>query len=123
MTKPEPIPMTPEEKRLWITIERLDGRIIKAGQLAEIHDMSDRLVRKHLKCLIEHHGCPIGSRTGKPAGYYLITDPEGREEVYLAWRKRGISILARAAKLRGIPLAEELERVQLELGLKEGEAA
>ena len=30
----DPIPMTPEEKRLWATIERLDGRIIKAGELA-----------------------------------------------------------------------------------------
>ena len=120
---PEPLPMTPLEKRLWATIERLDGRIIKAGELAEIHDMSDRLIRNYIKCLIEHHGKPIGSRTAKPAGYYLITDPEEREAVYRAWRKRGISILARAAKLRGIPLAEELERVQLELGLKEGEAA
>lgn len=125
MTSPDPITppeadlqLTPDEEAVWDVIgPKLNGRTIKSSQLAEIVGLTDRRVRKIIKCLIENHGKPVGSRTGKPAGYWEITDPAERQEVYEAWRRRGISILARAARLKGITLEEELVAVQLELSM------
>ena len=110
------IPLTPDEEAVWEVIGvRLKGRAIKAKQLEEILGLPERQIRRIIKCLIENHGKPIASSTGSPAGYWEITDPAERQEVYEAWRRRGISILARAARLKGITLEEELAAVQLEL--------
>lgn len=116
---PDPIPLTPDEEKVWGLLKwRPKSNPIKASELALRVWLAERTVRDIIKCLIEKHGKPIASSTGSPAGYWEITDPAERQEVYEAWRRRGISILARAARLKGITLEEELVAVQLELGLK-----
>ena len=74
--------------------------------LAEMVGVSEVRLREIVRHLIEHHGYCIGSRTGRPPGYYLITEPDEIEEVYRSLRHRGISILTRAARLKKISLEE-----------------
>ncbi|MBI5167766.1 MAG: hypothetical protein HY998_08570 [candidate division NC10 bacterium] len=74
--------------------------------LAEMVGVSDVKLRETVRHLIGEHGYCIGSRTGEPAGYYLITDESEINEVYRSLRHRGISILVRASKLKRISLEE-----------------
>ena len=116
------LPLTPDEEAVWSWLEgRPKSHAIKAPALAAATHLEERHVRDIVKCLIEKHGKPIASSTGSPAGYWEITDPAERQEVYEAWRRRGISILARAARLKGITLEEELVAVQLELPRQQAE--
>ena len=82
--------------------------------LAEMVGVSEVRLREIVRHLIEVHGYCIGSRTGRPPGYYLITEPEEIEEVYRSLRHRGISILMRAAKLKKISVEEVFKQGVLE---------
>jgi len=74
--------------------------------LAGMLGVSQVRLREIVRGLIEHHGICIGSRTGNPPGYYIITEPEEIEEVYRSLRHRGIMILMRAARLKKISVTE-----------------
>src|SRR4030067_665168 len=74
--------------------------------LGSMVGLSDVKLREIVRHLIDEHGYCIGSRTGEPAGYYIITEPEEIDEVYRSLRHRGISILVRASKLRKRSLGE-----------------
>lgn len=74
--------------------------------LAEMTGIEHRQVEKTVRRLITQHNVCIGSSSGRPFGYYLITAPEEIDKVYTSLRRRGLQVLMRAAKLKKISLEE-----------------
>ena len=77
MTRPDPLPMTPDEKRVWALIEGrevgLKGDLfgpIKNRRLAQATGFDGRETRDIIRCLRRNHRKLIGSSTKAPAGYY-----------------------------------------------------
>lgn len=111
--------MSPDESRVWSLIANHRGRseAISAPLLAIRTGLSDRMVRKIVKALIEVHGCPIASSPHPPAGYYV---PEALPEIMDtldSLRGRALSILTRMSRLRRTTLKETVN--QLLLGIDE----
>lgn len=72
---------------------------ISMAALAERVGLSTRDVQHYIKHLIEHHGVLIGSATGKPHGYYLITEPSEVHAAIAQLQHRLISLAVRIARL------------------------
>lgn len=88
---------------------------IGAADLARQSGLSNRVVRKVIKTLIEQYASPIASTPTPPAGYYI---PETLEEVLAtteSLKSRALSILTRMARLRRVALPEVLHQLSLEL--------
>lgn len=85
--------LDPEEVRVVSLLQEGKENARGVHWLASMVGLSDVKLREIVRHLIDEHGCCIGSRTGEPAGYYLITEPEEIDEVYRSLRHRGISIL------------------------------
>ena len=98
--------LEPEEERIISLLKegKENARCVKT--LAGLVGVSEVKLREIVRHLIDEHGYCIGSRTGEPAGYYIITEPGEIDEVYRSLRHRGISILVRASKLKRISLEE-----------------
>lgn len=96
----------PEEQRIVSLLQEGKENARGVHWLAAMVGVSDVKLREIVRHLINEHGYCIGSRTGEPAGYYIITEPEEIDEVYRSLRHRGISILVRASKLKRISLEE-----------------
>jgi biotin operon repressor len=77
--------------------------------------IEERRVRQIIKHLRERHGYSIGSSSGHPAGYYIISDPKELEEFIGTMRHRGISILFMVAKVTGNSLETVFHQGKLEL--------
>ena len=96
----------PEEQRIVSLLQEGKENARGVHWLASMVGVSDVKLREIVRHLIDEHGYCIGSRTGEPAGYYIIKEPEEIDEVYRSLRHRGISILVRASKLKRISLEE-----------------
>jgi len=90
-----------EEFRVWEVVRRHRGpeSAIKVSDLAWRTGLKDQRVRELVSDLVVKHGKLIGSRTGNPPGYYIITDRRELEEHVRSLRHRGIACLVRAAAL------------------------
>lgn len=83
--------------------------------LAEETGLPPRRVQSIVKHLIFRHGVPVGTSMGRPAGNYLIDDPEDLEATTELLRVRAIQSLARVAALQKMNHRRLLEEIQPEL--------
>lgn len=90
---------------------------ISVDTIANITGIGGRTVRDIVKNLIEHHHIRIGSSLGNPSGYYMIVTDEEAEENERTLRKLGVSILTRAAVLKGLKIRDYMKKVQTDLPL------
>lgn len=90
-----------EEFRVWQVVrrQRSPENAIKVADLAWRTGLKDQQVREIVSNLVVKHGKLIGSRTGNPPGFYIITNPEELREHVRSLRHRGIACLVRAAAL------------------------
>jgi len=112
-----PRAMLPEEAALLTLITAHHGRAhaISATTLTLQSGLSNRVVRRVIKTLIEEYASPIASTPTPPAGYYI---PETLEEILAtteSLKSRALSILTRMARLRRVALPEVLHQLSLEL--------
>lgn len=110
--------MTPDESRIWSLIaSRATGRDHALGvrDLTAATGLSDRMIRRIVKALIEDHGCPIASSPHPPAGYFVPAGLLEITETLDGLRSRALSILTRMSRLRRITLHETVEQLQLDL--------
>lgn len=77
--------------------------------------ISEKRVRELVRVLREKRKVPIGSATDKPAGYYIINDPDDLERNYQSFLHRGLSILTMGASLKNTTLPELLGQLRLKL--------
>jgi len=92
-------------------------RAIPVADISELTGIHPRAVRDIVKRLIEHHRVRIGSSLGSPAGYYMIETMEEAEQIERTLRKLGISILVRAAAIKGLTVREYMKKLQTELAI------
>ncbi|TAN40777.1 MAG: hypothetical protein EPN22_16905 [Nitrospirae bacterium] len=85
------------------------------GTIAEQSLLHWREVQQVVETLIHKHDYCIGSSSGKPCGYYIITDEQELETVYQSLRRRGIKILQRASKLKRIAIEDVFQQGRLEV--------
>jgi hypothetical protein len=94
-------PLDIDEQEILSSLGRGRMSAIPAGAIADRLAMDERKVRQVIRHLIDCHHAVIGSATDSPPGFYLVTDPGELADVVGALRHRGISILARAARISG----------------------
>jgi DNA-binding MarR family transcriptional regulator len=113
----DPLNLDSESAHVLGIIRRHEGRgnAIAVDQITEQTGIAPRQVRDIVKGLIERHRVRIGSALRPPAGYYIIKTAEEAEENEKTLRRLGISILARAAVLKGIGIEEYLKRIQVKI--------
>lgn len=111
--------MTTDESRVWSLISRCHGRSEAIGvpTLANRIGLTDRMVRRIVKSLIETHGCPIASSPHPPAGYWVPETIPEISETLDSLRGRALSILTRMSRLKRSTLRETVD--QLLLGIDE----
>lgn len=111
--------MSPDEARIWSLISRCHGRAeaMSVSLFTIRTGLSDRMVRKLVKALIEIHGCPIASSPHPPAGYYVPGTLPEISETLDSLKGRALSILTRMSRLRRTTLRETVD--QLLLGIDE----
>lgn len=109
--------LTEQEGLVWRVIEghRGKGNPIQVGAIAQQTEMNERVVREVVSHLVNRHGKMIGSSTGNPAGFYVITDREELERHLRSLRHRGILCLVRAAALQKKSLEEIFGQARLEI--------
>lgn len=90
---------------------------VSVEEISRRSGVAPRQVRDIVKGLIEKHRVRIGSALCAPAGYYMIATEEEAETNERTLRRLGISILVRAAVLRGIGIEEYLRKMQGNLGI------
>lgn len=98
--------LNPDEISVLRLIQPGRANAISKDTIAAATGIHWRQVQEIIEHLIHEHDCNIGSSSGRPFGYYIITDPEEIDEVYNSLRRRGIKILCRAAKLKRISLED-----------------
>lgn len=93
---------------------------IKQTDLAEAIGVTPRHITSAIKDLIERHGHPIGSYTGSPAGYFLVTSPEDQAKAEIQLQHRIVSLARRLSHLRKNTPAQVLQQIsqQIELGFE-----
>ena len=94
--------VTEDERRVLslILCGKENARSVKF--LAQETRISERTLRLIVRQLIDEQHMAIGSSTKPPAGYFIINTPDEADEQYEALRRRGISILTRAANIKGL---------------------
>lgn len=106
--------------------ERAVARAIRWGasyarqvpDIAHHAGLKPRKAQAIIKHLVDDHAWPIGTSMREPFGNYLIDSATELEQTSALLRVRGISMLARAAKLNRTSLRLVLERLQAELDLR-----
>jgi predicted transcriptional regulator len=86
----------------------------RVDDIAAAANFARRHIEEIVKHLIEDHCYCIGTGTKEPFGYYMITDPAEIENVYASLRRRGISTLYRAARLKKISVQAVFGQGELE---------
>ncbi len=106
--------LTPEEALIVSLLASHRGKdsAVKAQVMEERFNMSNVEVRKTIRHLIDFHGMCIGS---SGAGYFMAETPDEIDAVTRSLRHRGISSLARAAKLQKAAVEEVFNQARLEL--------
>jgi len=109
--------LSDEEYRVWEIIEQHQGRAnaIKADDLAEETKIESVRIREIVSHLVKEHGKLIGSSTGNPPGFYVITDREELERQIRSLRHRGIMCLIRAAALSKSSIEEIFRQGRLDI--------
>ena len=87
---------------------------ITGEAIAELTGIRYMRVREVVRELVDK-GILIGSTTKPPSGYYLIRTPEEVAEVTKSLRRRGISILVRAARIQQCSLETVYGQARMEL--------
>ena len=87
-----------DEKQIAGIISNAQGRsqAVQVKEIARRSGIDDRRVREIVKQLVEDHYLPIGSTSGLPGGYYMITDAKELRQVRRSLVRRAVSILNRA---------------------------
>ncbi len=95
------IGLSDEEAKVWRIVREHSGRenAIKADALAWQTGFDGVKVREIVSHLVVRHGKVIGSSTGNPPGFYVITDAAELDKHIKSLRHRGIMCLVRAAAL------------------------
>jgi len=107
-----PAGISAEETRIAGAIFRRKGkkRAIQVEVLASDHEIDGRRVRRMVKGLIEDHGLPILSSTGRFSGYYIPGDVGEVKACIKSLRRRAASCLGRANTLeKALRMSEQLE--------------
>lgn len=97
------------------------ARAVQVKELARRTGIDERRVREIVKQLIEDHCLPIGSTSGLPGGYYMITDARELRQVRRSLVHRAVSILNRARTYDKAGWVKEMAG-QLALKLEEEES-
>ena len=85
-------------------------KFIQVEALADDHEIDGRRVRRMVKGLIEDHGLPILSSTGRFPGYYIPGDEGEVKACIKSLRRRAASCLVRANTLeKALLMSEQLE--------------
>lgn len=114
--------LTDEEFSVWQIIERHKGRenAVKVDSVAWQARLNGKEVREIVNHLIMEHGKLIGSVTGTPPGYYIITNTEELKKHIKSLRHRGIAILSRAAALSKTSIEDIFGQGRLEYEQNQG---
>lgn len=106
-----------EEAAVWRIVRERKGpeNAIKVDALAWQTGIKDQRVREIVSGLVVRHGKLIGSRTGNPPGYYVITCPDELREHVRSLRHRGIMCLVRAAALSRQSVEDIFKQGRLDL--------
>ncbi len=110
-----PFNLTSKEMQILTLLHGGRSQVVRSTDISRHTGIDRRQVREVIKHLREHHGCAIGSSSGRPAGYYLINDPKELEEFRRAMRRRGISILYMVARVSDSSLEAVFNQGRLEL--------
>jgi biotin operon repressor len=105
--------LTFEEERIWevIRLHRGKDNAVTGKQIAEWTGLEYDFIRSVISHLVNDHGYLIASNS---RGYFI---PETAEEIFEATRslrRRGISILVRAARLQRTSLEEIFDQARME---------
>ena len=92
---------------------RLNARQVR--DIAAEAGLPARRTQELIRRLIHDHGVPIGTAMEAPHGNFLIDSAAELEATVELLRERGISNLARAAKLKGTALRRYIADVQVSL--------
>lgn len=112
-----PLERSEGERRIMEILRECRGRRFAVGksQLALRTGIHERTVRELIKHLIEEHGEPIGSTSGEPHGYYLISSAEEQAHAEQELRGRIIELARRLGCLQRNQPAEVLGQILLGL--------
>ncbi|HFE44884.1 MAG TPA: hypothetical protein ENJ18_05220 [Nannocystis exedens] len=103
--------------------EKFSGRKLERndkGRIIEDVPTESRYMRRLINELIEVHSIPVMSSSG--AGYWIITDKAELEGVVHEFTSRGISSLAKVARLKECSLVDAVQQLALELEDEESAA-
>lgn len=114
--------LSSEEQAVVAALEwgRENARLIPEAAAAA--GLPPRRYQRTVEHLVHVHGIPIGTAMGPPHGNYLVDDPEELARVEELLRRRGISLIARAAALRRFGLRRYLSEIQTALDDEGGDA-
>lgn len=107
-----------EEARVWRVVRERRGResAVKVDTVAGATGLTGQRVREIVSHLVIEHGRLIGSATGTPPGFYVITDGEELKRHIRSLRHRGIMCLVRAAALSKSSVEEIFKQGKIEYG-------
>ena len=96
--RPCGLALSAEEQRVLSVLERHRGReaAISSPQLAAAAGVSERRLRDLLRHLVLEHQVPLGSSSGRPAGYWLIASDEERVQTRDSLLRRGLKNIQRS---------------------------
>jgi pyocin large subunit-like protein len=114
-TQHSAVELSADERVVMDVLDRCQGRqhAISLTALAEATELHWRTVQDVIAHLIEYHQQPIGSATGKPHGYFLITTEEEQRQAEAQLRHRIIALAKRLAHLKKNTPAEILAQLSL----------
>lgn len=95
---PAGLDLADDERRVLDVLEGHRGRerAIVSADLARRAGVSERRLRSVLRHLVIAHRVAVGSATGEPAGYYLITSETERRAVRDSLFRRALRVLQRS---------------------------
>jgi len=109
--------LDPDEAAVWRVVRERRGResAVKADAVAWQTRLPEVKVREIISRLVREKGKLIGSSTGNPPGFYVITDEEELRKHIKSLQHRGIMCLVRAAALSKTSVEEIFKQGRLEL--------
>lgn len=107
--------MTESDCKVWSALRTNHegaARAIQVDTLAELVGIGSRQVQRIVRRLITLHGKPVGTSMRAPFGYFVAITREEREQVAALHTARALSELAVASKIKGVTVAEEIQRLR-----------